>query len=406
MQARRAPGLLTAAVSLLVTADCGRGMQPPAVLAFRLGPVLVRPQVEVSERYDNNIFYYDRNEVDDFVTQISPGVGFSVGQPEESHIYLNYALDSPFYAEHDQLNQPNHSLSLQPRWRGPRLDIRGVDTYQILNSVLGGIYLRPSTQTIQRSTTANEYTVEYALSPKSLAYARGAYTATDWETGIYLQDYNTVTGTGGFGFQAMPKVLLFGEGHYGQSAVSPNRPYRAGDPFSVKGPHLTVVGASVGARGDFTPKLSGEAKLGYEFREFSNGAGVPAGLVAGLGLTHRLSERTVTRISYTRQSVVSVEYSGQAYVLDAAGLQFSQRFGAGEKWTANLTGSVGSYGYSGNVFASRQDFLYTVGLGLTYAIQEWMRAGLAYDLAKFESNYPGAMDYYVHRLTVRLSVGY
>jgi opacity protein-like surface antigen len=146
--------------------------------------------------------------------------------------------------------------------------------------------------------------------------------------------------------------------------------------------------------------------VGYELREFSNQAEAPAGLVAGLSLTHRLNERTTTQLSYTRQTVVSVEYNGQSYVVDTANLRLTRILGASGKWTANVAGGAGLYAYAGNVFANRQDFLYTAGLGLTYAIQEWMKAGLSYDFTKFESNYPGAIGYDVHRVMLQFTVGY
>jgi len=398
--------MLTAVAGLVAGADSSRAVQPPDMLAFKLGPVLIRPRVQVSEQYDSNIYYRDRDVVDDLITRVSPGVNFYVGRPEENHISLTYTLDSPFYAKNDQLDNLNHTFTLEPRWHGARLDVHGTDSFQVLNSVLGGIYLVAANQSLERNVTANDYTVQYRISPKTLVYARGAYNATDWASGTYLQDYNTLTGTGGFGFQALPKVVFFGEGYYGQTATNPNRPSNTNDVFSMKGPHMTFTGAYLGARGDFTPKLTGEVKVGYEFREFSNGAEVPGGLVAGVSLTHRLNERTTTRLSYLRQSVVSVEYNAQTYDLDAINLQFSRAFGAAGKWTANATGSVGSYTYSGNVFANRQDFLYTWGLGLSYAIQEWMKAGFAYDFTKFESNYPGAVDYDVHRVMLQLTVGY
>ena len=45
------------------------------LLVFNAGPVSLRPQLNIDGQYNDNLFYRDSNQVQDFVTMISPADG-------------------------------------------------------------------------------------------------------------------------------------------------------------------------------------------------------------------------------------------------------------------------------------------------------------------------------------------
>ena len=135
-------------------------------------------------------------------------------------------------------------------------------------------------------------------------------------------------------------------------------------------------------------------------------------LVAGmLGLVWGLvalagGEKSWAAFNYVRRSNVSVQSGNASYILDGVSVQFKQGIGSRGKWMATLLGGYAVYHYQGNVFASRVDNAYRVSTGLDYLIQVWLTAGVSYEFNKFDSTYSGVSDYDVHRITVKLAVGY
>src|SRR5206468_12576744 len=113
---------------------------------------------------------------------------------------------------------------------------------------------------------------------------------------------NTIRGTGGFSFQATEKTSVFGEFYSGQSATKPNRPFNTNDVTSFKGPHADFFGGFVGARGNFTSRLKGSVKAGYESRHFSDGAPASSSPVVEATLDQRFSDRTFASLTYTRRN--------------------------------------------------------------------------------------------------------
>src|SRR6266540_338921 len=197
-----------------------------SLLVYSVGPLHVKPQLSLSERYDDNIFYRAGNAVeDDFVTVVSPGVNFQLGRRDANYILFDYQFD------------------------------------QFLSGILGGT--DNLGRRVDRRTYYDNYTIGYALTEKTGIYVAGLFDAVDYEKGTPLYDSNTLRGTGGFAFQVTPKSRLFGEVYYGQAAIDPNG-------AAVKGPHQEFLGGFLGARGEFTSRLTGRVKAGYEVREFSD----------------------------------------------------------------------------------------------------------------------------------------
>ena len=87
--------LRTCGAALAAAAANVFALEPSDVLVFSHGPLSLRPQLGVSEQFNDNIFYSDIARRSDFITMISPGLKLLVGQdlPDQNHIKLQYTLD-------------------------------------------------------------------------------------------------------------------------------------------------------------------------------------------------------------------------------------------------------------------------------------------------------------------------
>jgi hypothetical protein len=400
-----AAGVSTAAASQ------AQAFQATDLLAFSVGPVTLRPHAAVAERYDDNVFYDATGQVGDFISTASVGVSMSLGkevatnpwmdvfEEEANFVSLDYGMDYLLYARHSNLNADNHSFTFKNRWKGNRLALKGSDNVSLLTGLIGGG--TRVNRNVSRKIFNDNYLLEYGLSEKTRIYLNGSHSTTDYEKGTPLYDENTLRGTAGFGWKALPKTAFFGEVYYGQSAIDANLPNW------IKGPHVEFIGGFLGAQGNFTSHLSGMLKVGYEAREFSDRSPTPTSPVVEASITHRYREKTATTLTYSRRNSVSVQTAGASYTSDSVGLRVDQRIGVSGRWVGSAGGTVelGDYRTSG-FYANRRDNWYRANVDLSYMIRVWMAAGLGYEFEKFESNGKGIIDYKANRITLRLAIGY
>ncbi|MEO8426649.1 MAG: outer membrane beta-barrel protein [Verrucomicrobiota bacterium] len=377
-----------------------RAIQPSDVLAYSIGPLLVRPQFDITETFDSNLYYRHDDEIGDFITAISPGINLYLGKPEHHSISFNYQLDRLIHADQSRLDGNNHTFTIQTHLQGPHWSLTGLDKILLLSNRPLGAELNFVQGIVDYNVYANNYRLTYNLSEKTSVYLDGAYDAADYAQGTSVLDYNNFIATAGFAYAALPKTTFFGEIYYGQTATDPNVP------TTPKSAHSDFVGGFLGAKGDFTTKLSGVMKAGYESRKFADVASADGNFVIAGSLDYRFSEKSAASLNAVRRSGVSVQSGNAGYILDSISIQIKQGIGSRGKWVAGLAAAYDVYNYEGNVFANRTDKLYRVSAGLDYLVQVWLTAGVGYEFSRFDSTSSSVSDYDVHRITVRLAVGY
>ena len=414
LRPRRGQCGLTIAAGIFAAGATVLALDASDVLVYSVGPVRVRPHVTLSGMYDDNIFYRDNKSPgvrveDDFITVVSPAVKVQLGRSLGNHIILSYEMNQSLYARNNAQDHRDHLLSLNTHLQGNRLSLDGNDSVQFLAGILGGSLVQTNTQNarVDRTVFLDRYRLEYGLSQKISTYVEGLYDATDYETGTTLYDENTLRGTVGFAFNIAPKIRLFGEGYYGQSATDPNRPFSTNDVSSIKGPHLDVLGGFIGASGDFHPKLTGSVKVGYETRSFSNSSADETSPVVEASLTGRINDKTTAVLSYSRRSSVSVQAASQSYASDVVTAGLDRVLSSDGKLVARLGGNFQNDVY-GNIgrYAGRNDKSYRANVALIYNVQLWLSTSVAYEFEKFVSSASTVIDYNVNRVIVRVSVGY
>ncbi|MBU6399686.1 MAG: hypothetical protein KGS61_05160, partial [Verrucomicrobia bacterium] len=365
-----------------------KAFDPADLMAFQAGPVEIKPHVSVSEQYSDNVFYMPSalQPRDDFITTIAPGLSlgmgkeditanpFDINREQANFISVDYTAPNLVYAKQTELDTTEHLITIKDRIKWQRLKIEGTDSIQFLSSPLAGgygyLFLSIPFQNINQTAYANNYRLEYAISEKTSVYVAGAHSATYFQSGLPLYDVDTLTATTGFSWKVFPKAEVFGEGYYGQTAILPSTPNLPGLPDS---PHLNIIGGFVGMRGNFTEKLTGMVKVGYEATSFSDGTPAPASPVVGMTLIQKFSEKTSLELDYSRKNNPTFQAAGSIFTADNVMLQFSQVIGATGKFTASAGGMFesDSYGAEG-AFPNRQDYWYRANAMLTYHFKLWM----------------------------------
>ena len=378
------------------------------VLVFSKGPLSLRPQFGLVEQFDDNIFYDDTGRESDFITVVSPGLKLQLGQdlPTENHIILSYTYDRSFYVHNSSQNANQHHFITDTFFKKHRFSVEGTDRFELLSSVLGGGF-SVGKQRVDRTLWLDVYRFDYQVGERMGVYVEGQHVSTDYESGIALYDTRTLSGTGGFEYTLSEDIFLFGEGYYGQTKLEPNT--AAAEP-----PGTEFIGGFVGARGNFTQKLKGRLKAGYEVSSFHGN--IPAGQddsagsapVVEASITYLPTERLTTTLTYSRRQQVSVQFIRSSYVLDSVSANVQQILGSTGRLRLDLTGTYAMFSFDPAPAypAGRSDDNWKVQTGASYFFQTWLSTRLEYSFERFTSDFASVVDYDVNRVTLSLAIGY
>jgi hypothetical protein len=398
-----------AGAAMFAAAAKTHALEASDVLVFSHGPLSLRPQLGITEQFDDNVFYLDKNTESDFITTIAPGLKFLVGQdlPTENHIKVQYTLEQLIYAKNDELNATQHKFLTDTHFKKSRFTIDGADRFEMLSSVLGGGF-SIGKQQVDRNIWFDIYRLDYKIGERMGVYVEAQHVSTDYESGLELFDTRTISGTGGFEYNLSEDTFLFGEVYYGKTSLDFNVP------SPTQPPGTTFIGGFVGARGKFTEKINGTLKLGYETSSFDKSA--VAGLDDSAGsapvveatITYLATERLTTSLSYSRRQHISVQFVRSAYILDAVSAKATQILGSTGRLQLDLLASYAMYSFDpAPAYPSgRSDKTWKVQTGVNYFFQTWLSTRLDYTHERFTSDFASVIDYDVNRVTLSLAIGY
>lgn len=376
-------------------------LDPEDVLTYSTGPLLLLPRVTVSETFSDNVFYDSDNLRSDLISTVSPGITLKLGRSDLRQITLSYDFDQLFYLENSDQNAGNHGILLETHWEAARIQYDGRNDFRLLSTILEGSLLTGQNSKVDRALFNLHHRVGYDLGDKAEIYGEGEYREADYSNGTPLFDRNTLQGTLGLGYQFSPKTSFFGEGFYGQGATDPNTPTQS------KGPHSEFVGGFIGARGDFTARLTGEIKAGYESRTYSDGGKAPSEPIVETELTYLFSAKTRIALEYTRRSEPSVLSARQSYVADRVRVSYNQMIGSSGKLFAVSRVSFQNNDYEQvGAGVARNDQQFVADVALVYQMRLWLSGSLGYRFEKVDTNLQTAIDYQVNQVNLSLTLGY
>lgn len=439
--------------SLALGGVAAHAIDPDRILVQNVGDFSIKPQFGQSTIYTDNVFYGNdsiflsgggvtnvpiRPQEDDLILTASPGIKLQYGSQTANLVTFEYTLDNVFYTGHSDNDTRQHRLDLESRFQFGKFELTGKDTVDFLSSPLGGgAYTDPNQATrrdfiLDRRQISLEHKLLFDYSEKTDAYGEFEYKETDFEQTTTLFDINNLRGSLGGTYKYSENLGFFTEGFYGQTGVSPNS-------NSTPGAWSQVYGGFVGVRGELTPKIKGQAKFGYEQREFPSADVSNSSPAFEISFDYAVGPKTTLGLSYSRRTSSSVQFANQTYVYDSVGLTVNQFIGSSGKWMAfgNVRYDDATFDQlppeneispqTRAIYPERSDMNLSFGLGVLFQPRPWCAFTLGYEFEHFDTdavfyaagqdlngnlivdrNNPRQylVDYDNHRIYLKISIGY
>lgn len=403
-------GLLPGAVAVFSSA-CQAEWDAEKYLVVPVGVVSLRPQFEIGETYDSNIFFSDKDEVGDFITSIRPGLSLVYGQKTDNFVSIRYTMDASIYADRDDLNNLGHLLTHQSRLRLARWTIQGTDTFSITRTLLGGgfSYIQKRVGLVSLS---DSWRADFEVSPKMLVGAKLGFDLVDYDAADlgsnHIYDYMGYTIGTRVGYRPSDKIVVFPEFTYGQSFLDKN------DERALEAPTVDSYSFAAGAEGEFTPKLTGTISGGYEFRKYSDATEIPDGWVADFQLRWQVRPKTTLSAGYRHFIQISREARAIPYTAHRPTASVVQELGTQGKWTVTVDAYYQFNDYQGEfvdpgpprTLVERTDDFFGAGFRAGWRWQPWLLASAGYEFRHYADNLIAIPDYDLHRISLRLTAGY
>jgi hypothetical protein len=336
-----------------------------------------------------------------------------LGRRDFNYLELSYFYDRLLYADHNEFDANQHHIATGLKVQRRRLTLDGSDTIDFLSSPIGGGYSASfgdrgegitsvGGAKIDRSTFFDRYRLTWDASDRTDLYLQATHFFLNYQKDLPLYDSRSISGTLGFEYHPFVKTFFFGETYYGQTENKENAP------GLVPYPTANFVGFFVGARGQFTERLKGTAKAGYEHRYYSDDGPTVDVPVVDITLDHQFSERTLLSATYSRRQYESIQFTRSPYTTDSISFSWMQQIGGDGRLR-----SVARAGYWLSSFETttqssneRSDQFLNASLTISYDIKLWVRAFGSYNFEHLTSNEPSIVDYNVNRVTLGLQIGY
>ncbi len=391
-------------------------VNPGDYLSYSWKGLAIQPQLDLATVFTDNLFLARGDlRTADLISTFSPGIRLQYGLDGANQISLDFMHDESVLLDRSEFNNRQERLDFRIRYQVGPLRLDGRSRLEYLSSFLGGSANQLG-RLVNRRNWNDGYTLTYDWTSKTDIYLRGTHQDLDFDRGVALLDVSNIEGLLGASYQWTERFRVTAEGFFGQSSVAPNLP-------GPDGPKSIYYGGFVGARGQFTSKLSGSGRVGYEQRDFSDGVGQAASTPAlSFDLTYQIGPKTSATLRYDRRSFPSPQFNNQLMIADAASLQINQFVGAGNRWMVRLQTRFDNSELSGATIAfggqqidlARRDRTYSAGASLLFQPQPWLVAALAYDFETFDIQFEdpraglllNVPSYHVNRITLTLNIGF
>ncbi len=318
-------------------------------------------------RYEDNLFLTSNDEESDVIFEFVPGaeVVFGKNTSTKGKLALFERLTS--YSDNSDLNEELFNGRFDSAYEGAKLTLKTNASYQELfqNSRDN---LTNNATLVRRDITNGGVNGEYALTEKSKLGTGVTYNEIDYKTtGFAGQDSIYVPVS--YYFAVRPKLDLSGTFSYRDTSV---------EGANNDSQDLSYL---VGARGQFTAKLTGTASAGYTVRDRETGKNSSL-LGVKSGLIYAYSPKTNLTLDLSNDFETGADASG----IKVSSATFGVRSDITTALSAFASFSYNIYDYAYGAAVNREDDFINFTLGGRYIYNEYLNFDAGYSLSDNSSN--------------------
>jgi hypothetical protein len=360
-------------------------------LKYTIGPIDIRPTMQFSTTYNDNILASTTNKKHDVIYTLAPGATFALGdyvQKQYNYFTLQYVPTLNLYDHFSTLNSLDQHLRIDGQWGMERLKLSAYFGY---DKAFGG------NRDIGGLVNSEYYTMgaaaKYILNEQISLEALGDQTFADY-------------GSSGIGSRE------FVNHEYVNYAFTPKLTASVGAAFGILQPY--VGGTETYEQGLFrlqfisTDKLSFMGNFGFELRQFPSGVGARFTPVFNLTTNYSIFPGTTLTLTGGRNVTYSPSINGSNYTATNVTAGINQHV------IGNL--SVGmTFGFENDSYffvngaqsgaVSRQDNYFTLSPNLTYRWNDWASVTVSYLYRDNQSNAP-ARSFRNNQVTLGVQIGF
>lgn len=363
--------------------------------------------LSVAELYSDNIFNTHTEEKKDSITRITPGVWFMMpggkerlpetatasitpggvvigGMGSESFRSLKaYAFYSPefeLFAKNTDQNTQSHLAegAVEYKFTGG-LSLGLVEQFRFSHDERGSGITSITTDLDKYMTNLLQLSAAYDVSSKIRMELRYADFFVDYDADRNdFRDRNDATVSGALVYKLFSKSSVFGEYEYLKIQYDRDND-QDGDEKHYFG----------GFRWRMTGKSSGMIKAGWGIKNFDQSRFDPEEtLIFQAQVDHHFTGKSRMTLSANRRTNESNIATSDYAISENLKIGYTQKIRDKIKATLGVSYTRDSYNEAYNILSTqREDDLYDITAGFSYAFRKWLTAGIEYGYSQRDSNF-------------------
>ncbi len=295
----------------------------------------------VAIRFDDNIFLDSANEQDDLIWSVTPGLDLVFGKGSATQGNAYYREEFLQYSDANDQDTSLSSLGVNSAYNGGKSQFDLSATYAQVSQNDNNVRL--TGDLVRREVTHFHAKPEFSVTQKSSLAIGVTYDRTNYKPASFSDH----------GAWALP-IDYYSE-YSPKLDLSIGYRYRDND-ISGTGIDSTDSFFNIGARGEFTPKLTGQVRVGFNQRDLDAG-GDSSEFGYDADLTYAMSDKTSYRFNLSND--FGYAGTGESTKNFTLGLQASNKF------TEQLSMNAG-LSFRATEYPARDDDYYEGQIALTY----------------------------------------
>ncbi|WP_438483366.1 outer membrane beta-barrel protein [Oleiharenicola lentus] len=321
--------------------------------------------LDVGARYDDNVYLNHGDEADDVIATVAPGIDFAWGERANAHGALAYRHAFQHYLDDTSENVNLGRGSAAFGFIGNRLSFQSSAAFQQSNQNNGDVAVLGENAAFRRDQLNLGAASAFSISEKTSVNA-----GVEYDQVRYRSD--TFSGSEAV---SLP-VRLFWKTS-AKLEVGGGATYRVEEPQRV-GAKAKDWFYNLGAKGDFTERLTGRFFVGYRTREVE-GFERDDGLGLEGGFDYRASAKSRLALSLSRDFALGAR--GESVTRSRYALRWIStptpflRFEVGSTYQAS---DYGASIFTGNPNLARTDDFWSGDVSMAYSFNQWISTSLDY----------------------------